>query len=723
MFLLLELLKASFIGSAVWIALLCLRPTTGRLFSQTWHYYASLISLAFLLGAASLAPPAAFLGKGLLSKLGAPESEASAIEPSSKDMSSQSPFLQGGANRPAQIKGWEEAENEGVGPGAKAFFLADIKASFLSEMSAMLLLSANINAMLPFLAAAWLAGAAGFFAVRLAAYAKLRRILLRGSWSLSAANPARIVASPMAASPMILGVMRPVIILPAQAYSEAALEMALAHELVHFSRRDTLVKLLLLLARAIHWFNPLVHLMAGDIDELCESSCDERVVSKMGKAERRLYGELILSTLERGAAGRVPLGAGMSPAGKSVKRRLMKMISYKKSKRHVVALSIALAIMLGASGIALAYTFPEAPELAITTSQALQVEKAPDEADEGSEAEHQAVAEESGATELAANEDKADEDKADEDKIDITEKTDIDEAQGSENKALNNRFEEVADKAGAIDAELQVAGNELIEAEHQAVAEESGATEQGSENKAANNSSDDDGLVKPESAAAEKAPNPIGEATPQSVEDGTGDAIQSPYELAYTLEDVREILRRNDGTIPVTNVMVPEIVSGEAKGVIITELDLNQAMENLLYGFKKGSVMKHLVAPSINFAEHNSRPMESYEVFGVYYNEQDGIWMYDGKPIGVLVDFLRNVYVNLPLDPEGNIIVEKMSKDDYAIISILYEKVDIMKCVIDLSVKGALNLIDYSLGYEIDMYGPSAPMIQQAYAERNALIK
>jgi hypothetical protein len=52
--------------------------------------------------------------------------------------------------------------------------------------------------------------------------------------------------------------------------------------------------------------------------------------------------------------------------------------------------------------------------------------------------------------------------------------------------------------------------------------------------------------------------------------------------------------------------------------------------------------------------------------------------------------------------PQSVEVVEKMSKDDYAIISILYEKVDIMKCVIDLSVKVALNLIDYSLGYEID---------------------
>jgi beta-lactamase regulating signal transducer with metallopeptidase domain len=108
----------------------------------------------------------------------------------------------------------------------------------------------------------------------------------------------------MASTPMILGALRAVIILPAQARSEAELEMALMHEAAHCRRKDTLVKLLVLLARAIHWFNPLAHLMARDIEELCESSCDECVVSRMGMAERRLYGELILSTLERGAVSR-----------------------------------------------------------------------------------------------------------------------------------------------------------------------------------------------------------------------------------------------------------------------------------------------------------------------------------------------------------------------------------------------------------------------------------
>jgi hypothetical protein len=76
-----ELLKASLIGSGAWVALLCLRPVTGRFFSQAWHYYAGLVAVAFLLGAGALARPAALLGAGLSERRAEPAGLAE-MEPS-----------------------------------------------------------------------------------------------------------------------------------------------------------------------------------------------------------------------------------------------------------------------------------------------------------------------------------------------------------------------------------------------------------------------------------------------------------------------------------------------------------------------------------------------------------------------------------------------------------------------------------------------------------------
>ncbi|MDR2752298.1 MAG: M56 family metallopeptidase [Clostridiales bacterium] len=357
---LIELLKASLIGSCAWIALLCIRPLTGRIFSQAWHYYTGLIALIFLFGGTSLARPVA----ELWAKAGASANEASVMVPGPIKVANPSQVSRSASAYPESADRVAARPDE---PDAKGSAWADLEDALTS-------LAAD-KGFWVFLALSWLAGLIVFLSSSLVSYFKLRRLLMMGSCQIKKDRAAKVVVSPMACTPMILGVAKAVVILPALAYSDAELEMALAHELAHFRRRDTFVKLLLLLARAAHWFNPLVHLMAKDLEELCESSCDECVVSGMGKADRKLYGELILSTLERGTLSRASLASGMGSAGRNVKRRLLKMLNYKRTKKSIVALSIVLAIILGASGIALAYALPETPKATETKVAETKVAK------------------------------------------------------------------------------------------------------------------------------------------------------------------------------------------------------------------------------------------------------------------------------------------------------------------------------------------------------------
>ena len=56
---------------------------------------------------------------------------------------------------------------------------------------------------------------------------------------------------------MLVGVLRPVILLPEAPLNAAGLKLALTHEYTHYRCRDLWVKLFLLLAACIQWFNPL----------------------------------------------------------------------------------------------------------------------------------------------------------------------------------------------------------------------------------------------------------------------------------------------------------------------------------------------------------------------------------------------------------------------------------------------------------------------------------
>ena len=82
--------------------------------------------------------------------------------------------------------------------------------------------------------------------------------------------------------------------LPDEALSEQEALFVFRHELTHLKRGDLWLKLLLTAARAVHWFNPLVYLMARFAQEDIELACDDAVVRGMDGAQRRAYGETIL---------------------------------------------------------------------------------------------------------------------------------------------------------------------------------------------------------------------------------------------------------------------------------------------------------------------------------------------------------------------------------------------------------------------------------------------
>lgn len=81
--------------------------------------------------------------------------------------------------------------------------------------------------------------------------------------------------------PMTWGVVRPVVLLPADAegWDTERRTVVLAHELAHVRRWDTLTQWVAHLALALFWFNPLVWMAARQMREEREHACDDAVLS------------------------------------------------------------------------------------------------------------------------------------------------------------------------------------------------------------------------------------------------------------------------------------------------------------------------------------------------------------------------------------------------------------------------------------------------------------
>jgi beta-lactamase regulating signal transducer with metallopeptidase domain/uncharacterized GH25 family protein/thiol-disulfide isomerase/thioredoxin len=83
-----------------------------------------------------------------------------------------------------------------------------------------------------------------------------------------------------ALSPMVAGLMTPVVLLPSDAntWSPERRKLVLLHELAHIQRHDVLTQMMAGLACAVYWFNPLAWWGARQMKHLREIACDDAVV-------------------------------------------------------------------------------------------------------------------------------------------------------------------------------------------------------------------------------------------------------------------------------------------------------------------------------------------------------------------------------------------------------------------------------------------------------------
>lgn len=179
-------------------------------------------------------------------------------------------------------------------------------------------------------------------------------------------------------TPMLIGVVKPCIVLPDVRFSESHYRMVLRHELTHYKQCDILYKWFVHIVVSLHWFNPLVYLMRKEIDRACELACDERILSTLDAANRHVYGDtLMVSVQSREKAEKTAaVFVAMSEDGHNLKERLTSIMSYSTSSIRKRIFSTVLAVVLitasvftgaytaAASGNALAMRHEETVSLA-----------------------------------------------------------------------------------------------------------------------------------------------------------------------------------------------------------------------------------------------------------------------------------------------------------------------------------------------------------------------
>ena len=153
--------------------------------------------------------------------------------------------------------------------------------------------------------------------------------------------------------PMLAGFIHPTLYLPDERISRTDAAFIFRHELTHYKHSDLWLKLLLLAARCLHWFNPLVHLIARFAQEDIEAACDDAVVRGHDGAYRRAYGETILRSAIAQAQKRKALVSCFGDDKKTLMRRFEGLFD-KSVKKRGVALVVMIALLVGSLGCTIA---------------------------------------------------------------------------------------------------------------------------------------------------------------------------------------------------------------------------------------------------------------------------------------------------------------------------------------------------------------------------------
>ncbi len=153
---------------------------------------------------------------------------------------------------------------------------------------------------------------------------------------------------PAITSPMLIGFVKPAILLPAQALSAPRGEVhyIIKHELVHFKQKDLWVKALMLFTTSLHWYNPLIYLFINQMTFWCELSCDAQTVKNTSIAQRSDYCEAILSIARSHNHQYSALSTPFIGGKKNMKKRIFSILDTKPKKIGFSVLLLTLILTL-----------------------------------------------------------------------------------------------------------------------------------------------------------------------------------------------------------------------------------------------------------------------------------------------------------------------------------------------------------------------------------------
>lgn len=170
----------------------------------------------------------------------------------------------------------------------------------------------------------------------------------------------KLLISAKAKVPMVIGFLKPVVLLPVSAITQLKpeqIETILLHELAHIRRNDYLVNILQTVVETVLFFNPFVWMISGIARREREHCCDDLVI---GNTSEPLHYATALAILASRKTVTPPMAVAASGGGAHLYDRIQRIMEVRKNQfsysRMVATLIIIATIAFSAAWIKPSFT-------------------------------------------------------------------------------------------------------------------------------------------------------------------------------------------------------------------------------------------------------------------------------------------------------------------------------------------------------------------------------
>ncbi len=213
--------------------------------------------------------------------------------------------------------------------------------------------------------AIWISGIVAFLLYQLFRYYSFKKSVKRWSYNISDTritdifnallidmniqNSIEMKLCKKVCSPMLFGFFKPTLLLPSEDYTDRDLVVILKHELIHYKRHDLWYKLILMIANAVHWFNPIVYVMQRVANRDIEFSCDDEVIKNTDIHFRKSYSKTILNSLHNEKLRQTKLSTYFHGSKRNLKHRFSNILDMTKKRKGILALMMVVILIMAGS--------------------------------------------------------------------------------------------------------------------------------------------------------------------------------------------------------------------------------------------------------------------------------------------------------------------------------------------------------------------------------------